>query len=150
MTQTNLLTATTSINDLEDVCNDAIKDGTAERAEITMNEWFSDGTYARQVVIPANTCLVGETHKEEWIIIVSKGIIEVSTDDGPAITIDASERPQTFISKAGVKRAGFAHTETWWTGLRRTDLLTEADIREEQLVNDSNNWNKLICGSLPQ
>lgn len=103
-------------------------------ADIPATEFFSDGCYGRQVFIPKGTCLVGEIHRTEWIIVVSRGKIKVVSEEGISI-IDATEAPVTFISPAGVKRAGYALEDTWWTGFRATPLTSTEAIRKEHLVD---------------
>ena len=103
-------------------------------ADIPLTEFFSDGCYGRQVFIPKGTCLVGEIHATEWIIVVSRGKIRVASEEGISI-VDATEAPVTFISPAGVKRAGYALEDTWWTGFRATPLLSEEAIRKEHIVD---------------
>ncbi len=123
-----------SIQRLEDACKSGIADNTLEEAPTTVTEFYSDGCYGRQMFIPKGTCLVGEIHKTEWIIVVSQGKIRVATDNGVRV-IDATNQPVTFISEAGAKRAGYAIEDTWWTGFRATPLTTEDEIREEHIVS---------------
>ena len=104
------------------------------QVETPIQEYWSDGTYGREMFIPKGTCLVGEIHKTEWIVIVSRGKIKVVSEDGINI-IDATEKPITFVSKAGVKRAGFALEDTWWTMFRHVgDLATTDAIRAEHIA----------------
>ena len=134
-----------NIQILEDACKAGIKDKTLVPVITELNEYFSDGCYGRQIFIPKGTCLVGEMHKTEWIIVVSRGKIQIATDTGIQI-IDATKEPVTFISEAGAKRAGFALEDTWWTGFRATPLTTEEDIRKEHLVDSYNDLEINLCG----
>ena len=134
------------IQKLEDHCIEGIANKTLEPAATEVKQWFSDGCYGRQMFIPKGTCLVGEIHKTEWIIVVSRGKIEVATDTGFEL-IDATDTPVTFISKAGAKRAGYALEDTWWTGFRATPLTTEEDIRKEHLVSSYNDLEITHVGS---
>ena len=68
--------------------------------------------YSRTIYIPAGTVLTGATHKKDHINIVF-GDITVSTDDGMKRLIGHHVIP----TKAGIKRAGFAHVDTIWTTL---------------------------------
>jgi hypothetical protein len=134
-----------NIQILEDSCKAGIKDKTLVPVITKLSEYFSDGCYGRQIFIPKGTCLVGEIHKTEWIIVVSRGKIQIATDTGIQI-IDATKEPVTFISEAGAKRAGFALEDTWWTGFRATPLTTEEDIRKEHLVDSYNDLEINQCG----
>ena len=98
-----------------------------EQVEITAVEYHCGGVYAREITIPAGVVLVGEIHLKDQINVVSQGIIKVFTEEGER-TIEA---PCTFISPAGVKRAGYAVTDTVWTVFHATELTKEADIRKE-------------------
>lgn len=134
-----------SIDALEDAAKKGVSNGSLEEATIPVTEFYSDGCYGRQVFIPKGTALVGEIHATEWIIIVSRGKIRVVDATGTRI-IDATEQPVTFISPAGVKRAGFVLEDTWWTGFRATPLTDEASIRKEHLVDNYNQLEDKPCG----
>ena len=128
------------IMNLQEVCLEQ------PQVELPIQEFFSDGTYGREMFIPKNTCLVGEIHRTEWIIVVSRGKIKVVSEEGISI-IDATEKPVTFISPAGVKRAGYALEDTWWTGFRYVgDLDTTDAIRKEHLVSSYEELEDKTCG----
>ena len=104
------------------------------QVDLSTKEYLSEGCYGREVFIPKGTCLVGEIHKTEWIIVVSRGKIKVVSEEGISI-IDATEKPVTFISPAGVKRAGYALEDTWWTNFRCVgELTTTEEIRKEHIA----------------
>lgn len=133
------------IVDFEQSAKAGIRDGSLDEAEIPCTEFYSDGCYGRQVFIPKGTALVGEIHATEWIIVVSRGKIRIVDETGTRI-IDATKQPATFISPAGVKRAGYTLEDTWWTGFRATPLTDEASIRKEHLVDNFNQLEDNICG----
>jgi len=110
------------------------------QVEITAVEYFCGGVYAREITIPEGVALVGEIHLKDQINVVSKGSIKIVTEDGEKI-IDA---PATFISKAGVKRAGYAITETVWTEFIATELTNEDDIRQEFIAPDYETLDKQL------
>jgi hypothetical protein len=85
----------------------------APQLEIETRHYFSDGVYAREIVIPEGALITGKIHAFEHINVVSKGSISVLTENG-ARRIDA---PCTFIAPPGTKRVGLAHAETVWTTL---------------------------------
>jgi hypothetical protein len=114
--------------------------------DLPIKEFFSEGTYGREIFIPKGTCLVGEIHATEWIIVVSRGKIKVVSEEGVSI-VDATEKPVTFISPAGVKRAGYALEDTWWTGFRYVgDLDTTDAIRKEHLASSYEALEENTCG----
>lgn len=106
-----------------------------EQVEVPVQEHFSDGCYSREVFIPKGTCLVGEIHLDEWITIVSRGKIQIASEEGVRV-VDATKHPVTFISPAGVKRAGYALEDTWWTMVRATSCTTTEEVFDKHIVKD--------------
>jgi hypothetical protein len=91
---------------------------------------LSGGVYARTVFIPAGSVVTGATHKKDHICII----------DGDVETIlDGQKQRITgrviLNGQAGVKRAVYAHDDTLWTTVCRTDLIDIADI-EADLVEE--------------
>lgn len=98
---------------------------------------FAPGVYTRTLYIPKGTVLTGRVHKHEHFNVVLAGTIEVMTEHGYR-RVHAGEM---FKSPAGVKRAGFAHTDTIWTTIHANpteerdpakleDMLTVATFEE--------------------
>jgi hypothetical protein len=108
--------------------------------ETPIEELFCNGVYARTIRIQKGTCLVGKIHLIDQINVVSQGSIKIATDEGLKII----EAPAIFISKAGVKRAGFALEDTVWTEFIATDKTNEVDIEEEFIVNDYDELDKRL------
>jgi len=86
--------------------------------------------YARTILIPAGTLLTGAETKCDNICVVV-GDITVTTDDGTVRLTGHHVIP----ARAGFKRAGIAHADTWWTTLIQTD---EADVSaiERQMTDE--------------
>lgn len=110
--------------ELEQVCK------SMKQVHIPPKEYFCNGVYAREIYIPAGTTLVGEIHKFPHLNIVSKGKIRVATDEGVSII----EAPCTFISPAGVKRAGYVLEDTVWTTIHATEHTDTNQIRQEVIA----------------
>jgi len=106
-----------------------------EQVELPVTEYFSEGCYGREIFIPKGTCLVGEIHLDAWITVVSRGKIQVASEEGVSI-VDATERPVTFVSPAGMKRAGYALEDTWWVMFIATPHKTTEAIRAHHIVSD--------------
>lgn len=88
--------------------------------------YFADGIYARELVIPAGTLIVGKIHRTRHLNIVSKGKIAVVTESGEKVI----SAPCTFVAEAGTKRVGFALEDTVWTTIhasKETDLVKLED-----------------------
>lgn len=88
-----------------------------EQREMPVTHEFVDGMYVRRLFIAKGTILVGKIHKKACVNIVEKGDISVLTETG-------SKRIQagfTLISPAGLQKVGFAHEDTVFTNIFRTD-----------------------------
>jgi hypothetical protein len=92
---------------------------------------LSGQVYARTIHIPAGTVLTGATHKKDHVNIVC-GDITVTTDQGPTRITGY----RVIATKAGSKRAGFAHADTTWTTLCHT-ALDDIEAIEDELVEES-------------
>lgn len=84
--------------------------GTRLDADELTRHWFAPGMYCRELKIPAGACLTGKIHREAHINIISQGDISVLTEHG----IKRFVAPCVLISSVGIKRVGFAHTDTTW------------------------------------
>lgn len=90
---------------------DAIVASSYPMLQCETRHYFADGLYAREITIPAGALLTGKVHLFEHINVVSKGAIEVWTEDG----MKTLRAPFTFVSRPGTKRVGRALDETVWT-----------------------------------
>ena len=84
------------------------------------------GMAARTIFIPAGTVLTGALTKLDNLCVVF-GDITVTTDAGPQRLTGFN----VLSATAGAKRAGVAHSDTWWTTIHRTDLTDIAAIEDE-------------------
>ena len=94
-----------------------------EQLSLDIEHIFSRGVYARKMLIPKGTILTGKMHKHKHLNIMLYGDIEIATDEGTK----RINKPCIFESKAGTKRAGFAHEETVWITIHATE---ETDIEK--------------------
>lgn len=81
---------------------------------------------ARTILIPAGTVITGALTNIDNICVMA-GDIDVTTDDGPIRLTGFHVLP----AKAGFKRAGFAHADTYWTTVWPTDKTDINDIEDE-------------------
>jgi len=102
-----------------------------EQTDLQTKHCLSGGVYARTIFIPAGTILTGATHKKDHINIVH-GDISVTTDTG----LERITGYHVLPTKAGSKRAGFAHADTYWTTVCETKN-TEIEEIEDELVEES-------------
>lgn len=133
------------IVDFENECKALVGDS---KGGIEPKHYFCNGVYAREIFIPADTALVGAIHKHAHINVVSEGKIIVATDEG----VRTIEAPETFVSPAGVKRAGYVLEDTVWTTFHATESTTPDEIWTECVADSYEEYNNLLeeqCHSLP-
>lgn len=99
------------------------------QAELETRHYFADGMYAREIPRAAGTLIVGKIHRREHFYIVTKGRVQVVTDDGTQII----EAPAVIVSKPGTKRAVLALEDSVCMTVHRTDN-TDLDTIEAELI----------------
>lgn len=99
---------------------------------VEVSHYHAPGMYGREMIIPADTAIIGKIHRHSHINIISYGIIDVSTEFG----LVRYEGPCTFVSEAGTKRCVHAITETMWTTIHATDT-QDLDEIEKEVICDS-------------
>ena len=117
--------------------------------ELPTNHYFAGGMYCREGLIPAGTVLVGKIHKTEHFIMVLKGRITVWSDAGK-VEITA---PFLGICPAGAQRMGYAHEDTVFVNVHKTDKTTLEEAEADLVVADSTSvygvgnkiLEKLVC-----
>lgn len=107
---------------LEQICRLEEEILKLDQVETPTKHHFAPGLYAREMFIPKGTVLTGAIHKVEHLSLFV-GDITVWTDGG----MKRLTGHHTFVSKAGAKRVGYAHEDTWCTGFFPTD---KTDVRE--------------------
>lgn len=105
---------------------------------------FADGLYARELLIPAGVLLTGKIHKHEHLNIISKGDITVWTEEG----MKRIQAPFTVVSQPGMKRLGFAHSDTVWTTIHAVEGRDMAEL-ERLLVCDTFEEFQAFLGNEP-
>lgn len=111
------------------------------QVELKVIHHFSEGVYARELHIPAGVILTGEIHKFRNLNILSKGRIQVLTEDG----MKEIEAPFTVVSPAGTKRIARALTDCVWTTIHGTDE-TDLDKIESHFIAKSEQEWLAYCG----
>lgn len=90
---------------------------TQPQAEVPVRHYVNNGIYYREITIPKGAFCTGAAYKEAHIHFLLRGDMTVLTEDG----VKRITGPQTFVSPPGMKRAGYAHEETVWAAVFRTD-----------------------------
>ncbi|MGE5623009.1 MAG: hypothetical protein ACM3WS_07640 [Bacillota bacterium] len=112
--------------------------------ELQTDHYFADGMYARVVARPAGTVIVGKVHRKEHFYIVTKGSVQVTSDEGVK-TLTAGS---VLVSKPGTKRAVVALEDSICMTVHRTDKTDLSEIEEQLIEPDQealfDSRNKLI------
>lgn len=99
--------------------------------EIELVHWLAAGQYFRQITIPADTLATGAVHKRDHVSVMVCGDMTALTDAG----MQRVTGYRSWQGKAGTKRVGYAHADTVWLTVHRTDAQTveeaEADLFED-------------------
>ncbi len=103
--------------------------------ELSTRHHFSDGVYAREAFLPAGSLIVGKIHRHRHLSIITRGDVTTLTDDGVRRII-AHDRPVTFSTNAGMKRALYVHEDTTWTTFHLTNSQDLAEIEREIIAPD--------------
>jgi hypothetical protein len=92
-------------------------------------------TYAREMLIPKGTLIIGKIHKHQHLNFIMTGKVSVSTEFGQK----EIEAPAIFISEIGLKRAVFAHEDTRWVTVHITKHSKEEDLNkvEEEVIAET-------------
>lgn len=93
---------------------------------------FAPGLYAREILLPAGSLVVGKIHKHAHINTISRGHVTVYTEFGESDLLG----PVTFTSKVGTKRVVLAHEDTIWTTYHVTEE-TDLDKIEDYVIAKS-------------
>lgn len=101
------------------------------QVDLSTSHVVHGGMCARTILIPAGTVLTGALTNMDNMCVMA-GDITVTTDDGTVRLTGFHVLP----ARAGFKRAGVAHADTYWTTIWPTDL---ADIKaiEDEMTNES-------------
>ncbi len=123
----NLAKSQRNIFEAEQICKEY------PQLEVEPVHYFAPGVYAREVILPAGSCVIGRVHRTEHLNIISKGKCTINCL-GEIMEV---EGPFTFVSLPGAKKAVYSHTEVMWTTIHVTDAGTDLEkIEEETIMSD--------------
>jgi len=100
-----------------------------EQIEVPVVHHFSQDVYAREMVLPEGSLIVGKIHRFENLNILSKGEVSILSIDG----VKRIKAPHTFVGSVGAKRVILAHTDVVWTTIHGTDE-KDVDQIEEKFI----------------
>lgn len=102
-------------------------------ASCPVKHHFAPGSYGREMTLPAGMVVVGKIHKHAHINVISKGRVQVFTEQAGVLELAA---PCTFVSSPGTKRVVHVLEETVWTTVHVTDKTDLAKIEREVIATD--------------
>lgn len=102
-------------------------------ASCPVKHHFAPGSYGREMTLPAGLVVVGKIHKHAHINVISKGRVQVFTEQEGVLELAA---PCTFVSSPGTKRVVHVLDETVWTTVHVTDKTDLAEIEREVIATD--------------
>lgn len=85
--------------------------GEFPRLDCPLVHRFVPGIYAREIFMPKGTFAVGKIHLMAHLSVILGDISFASTAEGLRRVTGC----ETFECAAGIKRAVYAHEDTWWT-----------------------------------
>lgn len=96
------------------------------------DEKYGCCAYAREMLIPKGTLIIGKIHRHQHLNIISKGKVVVYTEFGEKHL----EGPTTFVSEIGLKRSVYAIEDTLWTTIHLTEFVGEENLNkiEEEVI----------------
>ncbi len=128
-----------AIDTLQDQMADAIQSGEVEQTIVNCkednsqaNHYFGEGVYARSLLIPAGSVVIGHIHKQDRVCIIAQGECTF-VDEWQKKRVKA---PYIGEFKAGSKTAVYAHTDTLWVACLGTDS-KDPDIIVKELLDDN-------------
>jgi len=106
------------------VVKSTLEDCTLKHYFTPKDDVYGCCTYAREMLIPKGTLIIGKIHRHQHLNFISKGKVIVFTEFGEKHL----EAPCTFISEIGLKRAVYAKEDTLWTTVHLTKFEKESDL----------------------
>jgi hypothetical protein len=97
--------------------------------ECPLKHHFAPGAYAREILLPAGSLVIGKIHRHAHINVISQGRVSVMTETGRKDLC----APCTFVSEVGTKRAVYAHEDTVWTTVHVTNE-TDPEKLEDAII----------------
>lgn len=111
---------------------DALPDCTLNHYFTPKDEKYGCHAYAREMLIPKGTLIIGKIHRHQHLNFISQGEVVVATEFGNKHL----KAPCTFVSEVGLKRAVYALEDTLWTTVHLTEHGSEKELEkiEEEVI----------------
>lgn len=100
---------------------------------VPVKHHFANGLYARQITIPAGAALTSAVMLDSYLDICVSGTISVMEPTGEYKLVTG---PAIVTRQPGMKRVGYAHTETTWITCHATTATTVEEVEAAIAVAD--------------
>lgn len=107
-------------------------DGSLGEDPFPLIHHFVDGCYAREILLPKDSTIIGKIHKHEHFIIFLSGDVTISSEKGN----QRINTPGIAISPMGIKRAVYAHEESRIITIHPTKETDLKKIENEVIAED--------------
>jgi hypothetical protein len=104
-----------------------------DKREFPVEHTLIDGVYTRTLFIEKGSLLVGQIHLKECVNIVAKGDISVLTETGAG----RFKAGHVAVSGPGIQKVGYAHEDTVFVNVFRTDEKSIEKIEAEIATEDA-------------
>jgi hypothetical protein len=98
-----------------------------DKREFDVKHTLIDGVYTRTLFIPKGSLLVGQIHLKECVNIIAKGDISILTETG----LGRFQAGHVAVSGPGIQKVGYAHEDTVFVNVFRTDKTDIEEIESE-------------------
>lgn len=109
------------------------------KIDVPVNHHFSKDVYAREMVVPKGSIIVGKIHKFQNLNILSKGEVSILSIDG----VMRVKAPFTFVASPGSKRVFLVHEDAVWTTIHGTDETDVEKIEEKFIAKNYEELNQI-------
>lgn len=106
-----------------------------------LKHYFANGSYVREMILPANTIVVGRIHKYETINILLEGEITVVDEAGNRTDFKA---PHVFVAPAGNQKAAITKTPVRWLNSFACDTTDPQEAIELLTCETTESYNKFL------
>lgn len=110
-----------------------------------LRHYFANGSYVREMIMPANTLVVGRIHKHETINILLEGELTVIDERGNRTEFKA---PHVFVAPAGNQKAAYTKTPIRWLNCfacETTDPVEALELLTCETIEEYNEYVALEC-----
>lgn len=101
--------------------------------EPPVNHYFAHKTYVREMIAPAESIIIGKTHKHDHICIVLKGRALVYSEHGSFEVV----APSTFVAPKGSKRLFVVLEDLVFQNVHAVETHDLDEIENEVIVPDT-------------